>query len=96
MQYKKNFYQIKSNSHIFELLQKERESIAHYDLAYQDTSAIKSHASSVKNKYIVVIGIGGSSLGAKAIYDFLLTSNSYNKELLFLETVDPLQVNYQL
>jgi len=96
MQYKKNYYQIKSNSHIFELLQTERESIAHYELPYQDTSAIKSHASKVSSKYIVVVGIGGSSLGARAIYDFLLTSNSYKKELLFLETVDPLQLNHQL
>ncbi len=96
MKYKKNFYQIKSNSHIFEILQEERESIAHYKLPYQDTSSIKNYASKVSSKYIVVVGIGGSSLGARAIYDFLLTSNSYTKELLFLETVDPLHINHQL
>lgn len=96
MKYKKNFYQIKSNIHIFEILQKERERIAHYELPYQDTNPIKSHASKVSSKYIVVVGIGGSSLGARAIYDFLLTSNSYRKELLFLETVDPLHINHQL
>lgn len=96
MKYQKNFYQIKSNSHIFELLQEERESIAHYKLPYQDTSSIKNYASKVSSKYIVVVGIGGSSLGARAIYDFLLTSNSYTKELLFLETVDPLHINHQL
>ncbi len=47
-------------------------------------------------KHIVVIGIGGSSLGAKAIYEFLLPSNKYKKDLVFLETVDPLKVNYCL
>jgi glucose-6-phosphate isomerase len=40
----------------------------------------------------VVIGIGGSSLGARAIYEFLLASNSYTKDLIFLETVDPLEI----
>jgi glucose-6-phosphate isomerase len=31
-----------------------------------------------------VIGIGGSSLGVKAIYEFLLPSNKYQKDLVFL------------
>jgi glucose-6-phosphate isomerase len=44
----------------------------------------------------VVVGIGGSSLGARAIYEFLLPSNNYTKDLLFLETIDPLKVNYLL
>ncbi len=96
MQYKKNFYQIKSNSEIFNRIKAERESFAHYELPYQETSTIKNHSSRVNEKYIVVVGIGGSSLGARAIYDFLLTSNSYKKKLLFLETVDPLQINHQL
>ena len=47
-------------------------------------------------KNIVVIGIGGSTLGARAIYDFLLPANSYDKELFFLESVDPLTLNHLL
>jgi glucose-6-phosphate isomerase len=42
------------------------------------------------------LGVGGSSLGAKAIYEFLLPSNNYIKELLFLETIDPLKINHCL
>ena len=42
------------------------------------------------------MGIGGSSLGTRAIYEFLLPSNNYSKDLLFLETVDPLKINHCL
>jgi glucose-6-phosphate isomerase len=96
MQYYKNFYQIKSNDEIFTRLKAEREDIGYYDLPYQDTTQIKAYASTISKKHIVVVGIGGSSLGARAIYEFLLPSNSYNKDLLFLETVDPLEINHSL
>jgi len=96
MKYDKNFYQIKSNSKIFERLKEEQDSIGYYDLINQDTSEIKAYASMIKHKHIVVIGIGGSSLGARAIYEFLLPSNNYDKSLLFLETVDPLKINHCL
>ena len=93
MEYSKNFYQIKSNSEIFERLKTERKEIGYYDLPYQDTATIKDYAKSITNKHIVVLGIGGSSLGARAIYEFLLPSNNYTKDLLFLETIDPLKIN---
>ena len=96
MEYYKNFYQIKSNSEIFERIKAERESIGYYNLPYQDTTEIKVYAASITKKHIVVLGIGGSSLGARAIYEFLLPSNHYEKELLFLETVDPLKINHCL
>ena len=96
MRYNKNFYQIKSNSEIFDRIKVERESVGYYNLPYQDTTEIKAYAASIAKKHIVVVGIGGSSLGARAIYEFLLTSNSYTKDLLFLETVDPLEINHSL
>jgi glucose-6-phosphate isomerase len=96
MEYSKNFYQIKSNSEIFERIKAERESIGYYNLPYQDTTEIKVYAASITKKHIIVLGIGGSSLGARAIYEFLLPSNHYEKELLFLETVDPLKINHCL
>ncbi|HIF36163.1 MAG TPA: glucose-6-phosphate isomerase, partial [Candidatus Thioglobus sp.] len=96
MEYSKNFYQIKSNTEIFERIKAEQEEVGYYNLPYQDTTEIKSYASTITKKHIVVIGIGGSSLGARAIYEFLLPSNNYNKDLLFLETVDPLKINYCL
>jgi glucose-6-phosphate isomerase len=96
MKYYKNFYQIKSNSEIFERLKSERKEIGYYDLPYQDTSAIKDYVETITKKHIVVLGTGGSSLGTRAIYEFLLPSNSYEKDLLFLETIDPLKINYSL
>jgi glucose-6-phosphate isomerase len=98
MKYSKNFYQIKSNIEIFERIKVERDSdeVGYYQLPYQDTTEIKAYAASITKKHIVVLGIGGSSLGARAIYEFLLPSNNYDKELLFLETVDPLKINHSL
>ena len=98
MKYIKNFYQIKSNSEIFDKIKAERDGdeVGYYQLPYQDTTEIKDYASTITKKHIVVVGIGGSSLGARAIYEFLLPSNNYTKDLLFLETIDPLKVNYLL
>jgi glucose-6-phosphate isomerase len=96
MQYQKNFYQIKSNAEIFARIKAERENIGYYGLAYQNTDEIKNYAKSISKKHIIVLGIGGSSLGAKAIYDFLLPSADYHKKLLFLETIDPLSLNHCL
>lgn len=93
MQYNKNFYQIKSNSEIFEKLKAERETVGHYSQPYQNTDEIKKYAASITKKHIIVVGIGGSSLGAKAIYTFLLPCNTYHKDLLFLDTIDPLAIN---
>ena len=96
MEYSKNFYQIKPNQEIFDRLKAERETIGYYNLPYQDTTEIKAYAQTIEQKHIVVLGIGGSSLGARAIYEFLLPSNTYQKDLLFLETVDPLEINHSL
>ena len=96
MKYSKNFYQIKSNDIIFEAMQQEKESIGYYSLPYQDTNKIKEFAKTVKQKYILVIGIGGSSLGTSAIYDFLKATNSYTKILTFLESTDPLDIKAKL
>jgi glucose-6-phosphate isomerase len=48
-------------------------------------------------KNIVVIGIGGSSLGTKAI-DYMLshTANRNNKNLIFMENVDPNEIERNL
>lgn len=96
MTYTKNFYQIKSNQEIFDAIKKEKESVGYYDLPYQDTTEIKTYASTIHKKHIVIIGIGGSSLGARAIYEFLVPSNNYTQSLHFLETTDPLEINHTL
>jgi len=96
MKYEKNFYQIKSNQEIFNDIVKEKETIGYYNLPFQDTTNIKDYVSKIEKKHIVIVGIGGSSLGTRAIYEFLLTSKSYTKQLHFLETTDPLDINHNL
>jgi len=93
MKYYRNFYQIRPNNDIFNRIIAEKNYIGYYSLPYQDTTKIKAYAATIKYKHIVVLGVGGSSLGARAIYEFLLPSNNYDKDLIFLETVDPLKIN---
>jgi len=93
MQYQKNFYQIKSNETIFGYLQDEIDKVGYYNLVYQDTTHIKEFAQTVKQKHIVVIGIGGSTLGTYAIYSFLKKSNKYPKQLYFFESTDPVDIS---
>ncbi len=91
MKYKRNFYEIKSNEEIFDKILKERKYIGYYKLPFQDTSDIKKFAKSVKQKHIVVIGIGGSSLGTYAIHTFLRHKEN-DKKLHFLESTDPMEL----
>lgn len=95
MKYTKNFYQIKSNDEIFLKIKNEKEHIGYYHLPYQDTTKIKEFASTVKQKHIVILGIGGSSLGTYAIHKFLQHKEN-DKKLHFLESTDPIDVNYKI
>ena len=96
MQYSKNFYQIKSNEAIFEEIKEEVKEIGYYDLPLQDTTAIKEFAKTIKQKNIAIIGIGGSTLGTIAIYDFLKKSNTYSRYLDFFESTDPMDIKEKL
>jgi glucose-6-phosphate isomerase len=96
MKYAKNFYQIRSNQEIFEEIKKEVAQVGYYDLPLQDTSSIKNYAQTISKKDIVVIGIGGSTLGTYAIYNFLSKSNSYTKKLHFFESTDPMDIKSKL
>jgi len=96
MRYNKNFYQIKSNETIFDMIVNEIDEIGYYSLPTQDTTNIKQYAKTVKQKDIVIIGIGGSTLGTFAIYNFLKKSNSYDKKLHFFESTDPTDIKSRI
>jgi glucose-6-phosphate isomerase len=93
MKYEKNFYQIRSNEEIWEQIKGETEKIGYYTLPSADTAAIRQHAETIDRTHIVVVGIGGSSLGARAVYAFLRHKKKYAKTLAFLETTDPVHIS---
>lgn len=92
MKYQHNFNPTISDEDIFAEIVKEREEIGYYNLVHQDTSIFKEYAATVKQKNIIVIGIGGSTLGTYAIYKFLKYSKNLTKKLYFLETTDPIDI----
>jgi len=96
MKYSKNFYQIKSNSEIFDKVKEEIKTIGYYNLPLQNTSEIKDYSKTIKKKDIAIVGIGGSTLGTIAIYDFLRKSNTYDKRLHFFESTDPMDIKSRL
>jgi len=96
MKYERNFYEIKSNDEILSNLKEELGTVGYYSLHKQDISSILSYAKKVTKDYIYIVGIGGSSLGTKSIYTFLRTTYNFKKKLFFLDTIDPLRINYLL
>lgn len=96
MKYRHNYNPTISDEDIFQEIVKEREDIGYYNLVFSDTSKYKEYAKSVVQKNIVVIGIGGSTLGTYAIYKFLKYSKNLSKKLYFLETTDPIDIRSKL
>ena len=80
----------------FEGIKAEQEFIGYYNLPNNETTKIKSYAEKITKKNIVIIGIGGSSLGPSAIYEFLKYKKNFKKKLHFLESTDPLSLQYKI
>jgi len=79
-------------------IDKERTHIGYYKLPQQNIDSILelTDAYDASIETIVVLGIGGSSLGAKAIYEFLKPMAQLKRELIFFESTDPLNIMNQL
>ena len=86
--------QDEDKSKLLSAIKKEQLEIGYYNLPNQDISEILTYIDgfdeSIKN--IVVLGIGGSSLGAKAIYEFLKPVKIPKRKLYFFESTDPLNI----
>ena len=85
----------KAQAHAFNAIYAEQESIGYYALPEQDISPILEYSKRISDdiESIIVIGIGGSSLGAKAIYNFIKPVKSLKRKLYFLETTDPIEIS---
>jgi glucose-6-phosphate isomerase len=77
--------------HAYDAVMKEQEHIGYYALPDTDPSEYINFCKTLNDtiETIVVIGIGGSSLGAKAIYEFLKPKLAFKRKLIFLESTDP-------
>mgnify|MGYP000427499812 FL=1 len=95
----KNILYFSSNSRkeeqrAFETIKKEQNSIGYYSLPDQDITSILEYCSSIPAdvETIAVIGIGGSSLGAKAVYEFMKPVKDLPRKLYFFESTDPINI----
>jgi len=79
---------------LIQAIEKESETIGYYNLPEQNIDSILEYADSFDKSIetIVVLGIGGSSLGAKAIYEFLKPVKTPTRKLYFFESTDPLNI----
>jgi len=84
----------KSQEKAFEAIAEEQKSIGYYTLPEQDITSILEYCRSIPEdiKTIAVIGIGGSSLGAKAVYEFIKPVRDLPRELYFFESTDPINI----
>ena len=91
----KIFFNTQLNYSIFNEIKNERDVIGYYDLPLTDITYL-SRLDKFKQKHIVIIGIGGSSLGTKAVNTFLSYKNDIKKQIHFLETTDPITLKASL
>ncbi len=79
---------------VFAAIGKEQESIGYYGLPEQDIQPILDYTSGIPDTIdtVAVIGIGGSSLGAKAVYEFIKPVRELKRKLYFFESTDPINI----
>ena len=79
----------------FDAICKEVNVRGYYNLPEQDISPILDFEKKISDdiENIAIIGIGGSSLGAKAIYEFIKPSRKLKRKLYFFESTDPINIS---
>jgi len=80
---------------LFNKIKLERENIGYYTLPKQNIYEILEFVNDfdINIENIMVLGIGGSSLGAKAVYEFLKPIQKPKRNLFFFESTDPLNIS---
>jgi glucose-6-phosphate isomerase len=84
----------KEEQRVLRAIENEQESIGYYTLPDQDITPILEYCGSLPEdvETIAVIGIGGSSLGAKAVYEFIKPVKALPRKLYFFESTDPINI----
>ena len=89
-----------SDEGLFERILLETKKIGYYSLPEQNLDYLHEYLEKLDTKHelesitdVVVVGIGGSSLGAKAVYNFLKPLNNLARRLHFLDSADPIPIN---
>jgi glucose-6-phosphate isomerase len=95
------FFDIDADSNVFDEIKKESKSVGYYSLPNANLDYLDSYKKefALKNKdvkHLVIIGIGGSSLGLKAIYRTLKNIKNFSKKIHFLESTDPIAIKAEL
>ena len=90
----------KSDSKLLDRIKLEVEQIGYFNLPNQNTDYIDDYLDQLDTQQglesitdVVVVGIGGSSLGAKAIYHFLKPLNNLSRKLHFMDSTDPVAIH---
>jgi len=78
----------------FNAITEEQKTIGYYKLPEQDITSISDFCKTISPtvETIAVIGIGGSSLGAKAVYEFIKPVKDLPRKLYFFESTDPINI----
>jgi glucose-6-phosphate isomerase len=87
------------DTRIIQELEQEKQDIGYYHLPYQDTSYVDDYLAKLNIKDIkdvVIIGIGGSSLGIRAIYHFIKAGRKLPRKMYFMGSTDPLSIDNTL
>lgn len=91
-------FKLETKNRAFQAIEKESEEIGYYTLPEQNIEEILQYTRSfdASVEHIVVLGIGGSSLGAKAIDEFLKPIKAPRRKLHFFESTDPINISASL
>ena len=84
----------------YEALKYERSTVGYYDLPTSSSSLCSEVKDSLLSNSvffdtIAIVGIGGSSLGIKAIDRLLRTSTPHAKKIVYFENSDPISIAYE-
>ncbi|MFT7824415.1 MAG: glucose-6-phosphate isomerase [Sulfurimonas sp.] len=88
----------KAQAHALDAISKELDHVGYYALPDREIRPLLEYAKQIPEKIesIVIIGIGGSALGAKAVYEFLQPAQELKRRLYTFESTDPIDIKATL